>query len=83
VRGLDLISGEQVWTYSEIFSGNQLRQDVKVVRCFRDYLLPHLQGVIGFGATEPPSHPEDGDRVSRRNGRLSHLGTAVCPRKFR
>jgi len=38
--------------------------------------------VIGFGATEPPAHPEDGDRVSSQNGRPSHLDAAVCPRKF-
>jgi len=33
--------------FSEMFSGRQLRQDVKVFWHFKDWLCPHLQGVAG------------------------------------
>jgi hypothetical protein len=40
--------------------------------------------VISFGATKPPAHPEDWDKIRSRNvGKSSHPDAAVYPRKFR
>jgi len=67
-----------VTEFNEIFSNRQLRLDVKVFPKFWG-----LTDVTSFGATIPPSHPEDEEGASSWNvGKPSHLDVAVCPKKF-
>ena len=52
-----------------------------MTRCTSQGTVGHL--VISFGASKPPAHHEDGDRVSSRiTGKTSHSDAAVWLRKF-
>jgi len=77
--------------FNEMFSSRQPRQVTKDFRHFRNWLGPHLQGVVG-GLVEPilvsvlsshQQHSEGGDEVSPWNARKpSRFDAAVCPRTF-
>ena len=72
--------------FSDIFSGRNPHQGVKVFGRFRHWLLPNLKGVLLVWYNQkwwPPAHPEYGDGVSALSvGKPSHLDVAFCPRKF-
>ena len=80
---------------NEMFSGSQLRQNVKVFQRYRDCLFPSSGCCWWLGRTKTDQswlvlvlsghqqHPEGGDGVSPRNVREpSSLDLAVCLRTF-
>ena len=83
---------------NEMSSSRQQHQDVKVFRCCRECLLPHLQGVagglvapqqwvghivVGFVSTKTPATPwRWGRNQSLTVEKPSNIDAAVRPRTF-